>query len=154
MGAFHCYPNSCEDRAFFPPFSYLILWCCTSPSVHHTLLDLRMAVNLSQKKLFIKMLNEVLQNQGYQLIPPQLSFLKYVFSGQRKVVVCQKKECQKESSLFVVADCCVELKPTMTSPGQFFFFNSCHFLSKQTQTCSYRMNKNEPGNNRLYCALT
>lgn len=67
------------------------------------------------------MLNEVLQNQGYQLIPPQLSFLKYVFSSQRKVVVRQKKECHKESSLFVVADCCVELKPTMTSRGQFFF---------------------------------
>lgn len=108
-----------KGRAFFSPFSYLILWSGTSPSVHHTVLHLRMAVNLSQKKLFIKMLNEVLRNLGYQLIPPQLSFLKYGFSSQRQVVVRQEKECQKESNLFVVADCCVELKPT--SPGQFFF---------------------------------
>lgn len=46
-----------QDRAFF---SYLILWSGTSPSVLHPLLHLRMAVNVSQKKLFLKTLNEVL----------------------------------------------------------------------------------------------
>lgn len=41
----------------------------------------------------------------------------------------------------------------MASLVQFIY--SCHFPLKQTQTCSYRMDKNELGNNRLYAgALT
>lgn len=51
-----------------------------------------------------------------------------MFRSQRKVLARSQQEFQKESSLFVVADCCVELKPMMASPVQFIY--SCHFLFK------------------------
>lgn len=66
-----------QDRAAFCFFWFnLVVWHKAQCSSHCTT-SLRMAVNVSEKKLFIKMLNEVLQNhhQGYQLILLQLSFL-------------------------------------------------------------------------------
>lgn len=56
-------------------FYYLTLWSGTSPSVHHTLLHLRMCCKFITKETIYKtiyVLNDVLQNhrEGYQLTPP------------------------------------------------------------------------------------
>lgn len=86
------------------------------------------------------MLNEELQShrEDYQLIPLQLSLIRIQQSEATKrgvqVVCCCRLLCTAEAA--------------MASPVQFIY--SCYFLSKQTQACSYRKDKNELGNNRLH----
>lgn len=84
--------------------------------------------------------NETLQSrpEDYRPTPLQLFLIRFKQSEATKrgvqVVCCCRLLCRAEVA--------------MASPVHFIY--SCYFLSKQTQACSYRKDKNESGNNRLH----